>query len=137
MAKKMGRIDALAKHLDIDKGDIEEVRADEYRVGNQDYLVLSDSEADKRAEEYIKDSLWAFNAEFIVEQAKLPDEAVEMVRGFQEAKSEGANETIAALIKDMDGFVAAAIQADGRGHFLAGYDFEENEEGGFFIYRTN
>ena len=90
-----------------------------------------------RAEEYIKDSLWAFNAEFIVEQAKLPDEAVEMVRGFQEAKSEGANETIAALIKDMDGFVAAAIQADGRGHFLAGYDGAENEEGGFFIYRTN
>lgn len=131
------RIAALAKYLDVDKGDIEEVRDGEYSVGNQEYLVLTDAEADRRTEEYIKDSLWAFNADFIVEHSKLPHEAVKMVRGFQEAQSERANETIAALIDDMDEFVAAAIQADGRGHFLSGYDGAENEEGGFFIYRTN
>lgn len=131
------RTAALAKYLDMGKDDIEEVHEGEYSVGNKEYLVLTDAEADRRTEEHIKDSLWAFNAEFIIEHSKLPYEALEMIRGFQEAKSEGANETIAALIDDMDEFVAAAIGADGRGHFLSGYDGEENEEGGFFIYRTN
>jgi len=53
------------------------------------------------------------------------------------------------MIDDEDSFVEAAISADGRGHFLAGYDFNENEEtvllydngdsGNpiFFIYRQN
>ncbi len=30
-----------------------------------DYLVLTDSEAEEKAEEYIKESLWAFNASFL------------------------------------------------------------------------
>jgi hypothetical protein len=34
-------------------------------------------------------------------------------------------------------FADEAISADGRGHFLSGYDGNENEQDGFYIYRTN
>jgi hypothetical protein len=93
-----------------------------------DYYVLTDSEADEKAAEYIKDSLWAFNASFIIEHSKLPYEAKEMVQSFQSVKCESANDTIEALIEDMNEFVQDAIRADGRGHFLSSYDGNENEE---------
>jgi hypothetical protein len=50
---------------------------------------------------------------------------------------ESARPIVEALIEDMDHFVSDAICADGRGHFLSQYDGEENEEGEFYIYRTN
>lgn len=131
------RMAALAKLIQVDKDEISDEGRNEFGFGNRRYLVLTDSEADKATEEHIKDSLWAFNADFIIDHSKLPYEALEMVQSFQEAKSEGANETIAALIEDMSEFVSDAIAADGRGHFLSGYDGAENEEGGFYIYRTN
>lgn len=41
----------------------------------------------------------------------------------------------------MDGFIQAAISADGRGHFMSSYDGEENEvtvnDQTFYIYRLN
>jgi hypothetical protein len=36
-----------------------------------------------------------------------------------------------------ESFAKKAIAADGRGHFLAHYDNEQNESGEFFIFRTN
>ena len=60
---------------------------------------------------------------------------------MQSKKCEGANDAILALIKKtdggLDGFVEDAISADGRGHFLSSYDGDENEENGFYIYRTS
>lgn len=107
---------------------------------DDDYLVLTDEEADEAAKEYIKESVWAFNAGFIINHSKLPYEAIEMVEGFQSAKCEDANDTILALIDDFDEFVSDAISADGRGHFLSTYDGEENEETvdgeTYFIYRN-
>jgi hypothetical protein len=107
----------------------------------ENYLVLTDEEADEKAADYINDSLWAFNADFIIDHSKLPYEALEMVQSFQQEKCEGANETIEALIEDMDGFIKDAIGADGRGHFLSSYDGNENEETvegiTFYIYRIN
>src|SRR5262249_38857496 len=132
-----GRIRALMKHLGEPTEDIEEVRENEFEVGNAVYLVLTDEEADKRATEDIEDSLWAFNAGFIIEHSDLPREAREMVAYFQEKKAEGANDTIRALIKDLKEFVEDAISADGRGHFISHYDGEEHEAGDFFIYRIN
>ena len=67
-------------------------------------MVLSDKEADKRVTEYIKDSVWAFRPEFIIDHSNLPDEAIEMVQSFQETKSDGANETILSLIIDIKDF---------------------------------
>lgn len=127
--------------------DIEEGRDEtDLDVGRQSYLVLTDEEADEKAAEQIEESLWAFNASFICSEAGLPHEAEEMIQSFQREKCEGANDTIRALIKDFDEFVKAAISADGRGHFLAHYDHNENEEDvtlasgrkvTFYIYRTN
>ncbi len=117
--------------------EVEELEADD----NGDYLVLTDDEADEKAAEYIKDSLWAFNASFIIDHSKLPYEAEEMVKNYQADKCESANESIEALIEDMDEFISDAISADGRGHFMSSYDGNENEEevGGetFYIYRLN
>jgi hypothetical protein len=130
------KIIALAKHLDIDPEDIEQSDYDDttFDVDGYDYLVCTDEEADDRAGDYIKDSLWAFNAGFIIDHTDLPYEATDMITGFQD-KCEDANDTIAALITDMDEFIEDAICADGRGHFMGSYDGDENEEDGFYIYR--
>lgn len=130
------KIEALAKYLECEVTEIYE-NGDRFEVGNKEYSVLTDEEANEKAAEYIKDSLWAFNAEFIIDHSKLPYEAVEMVKSYQEKKCESANETIETLIEDMDSFVEDAISADGRGHFMSTYDGEEHEEGEYFIYRTN
>ena len=110
-------------------------------VDDGEYLILTDEEADEEAEEYIKSSLWAFNASFIIEHSDLPWEAQEMILSYQEDRCEEANETIGALITDMEEFVEDAIGADGRAHFLNTYDDEENEitinGETLYIYRIN
>lgn len=114
---------------------------DWYTEIDDNYLVCTDEEADEKAKEYIKESVWAFNADFIVDHSKLPYEAIEMVEGFQYAKFEDANETILALINDFDDFVSDAISADGRGHFMNSYDGHEHEvniDGTYYyVYRMN
>ena len=131
------KIIALAKHLEIDPEDIEQSGYDDttFDVDGEEYMVCTDDEADGRAGDYIKESLWAFNAGFIIDHSELPYESVDMITGFQEAKCEDANTTIATLITDMDEFIEDAMCADGRGHFIGSYDGEENEEDGFYIYR--
>lgn len=131
-----GRITSLAAHLGIPRSDVEDLGDNRFGAGGGEYLVLTDDEADARAKEYIEESLWAFNAGFIIDHSKLPPEAEEMVKFFQEEKCEGANDTIRALIDDMDELVGDAVAADGRGHFLSPYDGEEHEQGRFFIYRV-
>lgn len=113
---------------------------EDYTDINDDYLVLTDEEADEKAEIYISETVWAFNAEFIVDHSKLPYEAVEMVQVFQK-KYEDANKTILALIEDFDEFVSDVISADGRGHFMNSYDGHEHEvniDGTYYyVYRMN
>jgi len=134
---------ALARYENDDQQDwdLEDEDEGRFSLGRREFRVLTDEEADKAAEEYIKGSLWAFNADFIIDHSKLPYDAIEMVKGYQESKCEGANDTIEALIEDMDEFVKDAISADGRGHFMSSYDGEENEETvegeTFYIYRQN
>jgi hypothetical protein len=133
------RKSALAAHLDIDVGDIEEARYGNNQFdagGLGEYLVLTDAEADDKAREYIEDSLWAFRAEFLADFTDLP---VEVFQALQ-SKCEDANDPIRRMIERADGiddFVSQAIDADGRGHFIGQYDGAENEEGEFYIYRTN
>lgn len=148
------KIKALAKYLGCDPEDIDEGyewyrEFTTYELGNQEYLVLTDEEADEACKEYIENSVWAFNASFIIDHSDLPYDAWEMVQSYQEDRCESANETILAMIKDFDEFVEDAISADGRGHFLSGYDGKENEitltitdeEGEcdetYYIYRVN
>lgn len=141
------KIDILTAYLvandypETESDDIQETTWDSFEVHANEYMVLTDGEADNKASEYIKESLWAFNADFIIQNTDLPWEAKEMIESFQRDKCEGANETIAAMITDIDDFIEAAISADGRGHFLNTYDGEENEifvnGETFYIYRIN
>lgn len=134
------RIEALAKFLGCEVEDIDgEGKWGDclYTYGREEYLVLTDEEADERAKEAILDSVWAFNPSFLRCHMGLPGEGEEMLKCMQEKKCEDANATFRAMLKDEDHFVEDAIRADGRGHFLAGYDGEESEAGGFFIYRVN
>ena len=126
----------------------------EYQYYNAEYLVLDDTEADERTAEEIKSTLWAFNADFIVEH--LPNyyeiynntcdteynEIVKAVEELQAKLCESANPLIYAIIDDFDEFVADAVRYDGRGHFLAYYDGNETDyttdEGNtLYIYRIN
>ena len=155
---------ALAKYLECGAEDIKVLGEDtQLGIGSKEYLVLTDEEADGFAKNYIENSIWAFNASFILSECDLPSELEECIQGFQEKECEGANDALLALVEKCCGletFVEDAIRSDGRGHFLASYDNEENEielkapddekeaeefydqSGGeetltFYIYRTN
>ena len=105
--------------------------------GGEEYLVLTDDEADQRVTEYITESVWAFNASFLSEFTELPEEVFIALSD----KCEDANDAILAIIERCKGgietFSSMAVSADGRGHFMSSYDGEENESGDFYIYRTN
>lgn len=118
---------------------------DEFEIIGNSYKVYDLEEADEAAKDYIKETLWAFNADFILYHTKLykdstprEDEAFkESIHHLQVELCESANPIIAALIEDLDYFVDDAICEDGRGNFLATYDGDENGKDGFLIYRTN
>lgn len=113
-------------------------------IGNE-YKVLTDDEADQEAKEYILESLWAFNAYFILEHTDFYrtaydyecEEFAEALQQLQDRLGESANSIVKALIYDLDEFVDDAIDTDGRGHFISYYDGKENEHNGLYIYRTN
>lgn len=121
-----------ANCTEVEKLDIEDC----YDV---DYYVFTDVEADEKATEYIKDSLWAFNASFLSGETGIDEDVFKAIQ--DNGKCESNNTAIESCIDDMDSFVEAAIGADGRGHFLSGYDGNENEETvegeTFYIYRIN
>jgi hypothetical protein len=129
------RYRVLCDFLNCSEDDLEVDFSDElvFEYGNQRYLVLRDYEADKRARKYILDSIWAFNPSFLESHTGIDKDTIKIIQ----EKCEDANEPLKRLIKDLDHFVNDAILADGRGHFLASYDFEEHYQNGYYIYRTN
>ena len=142
------RIKALAKYLELTKEEEKEIYYESYDIycfGNQEYLVLTDDEADEKVAEYIKDSVWAFNPSFLSSHSDIDEGVFKLLQD----KCESANEAVLKLIKDFDKFVEDAVGTDGRGHFLSSYDGEENEIGLFkffcskynnetyYIYQTN
>ena len=133
----MEKKESLAEFLEIETEDLEVSTWDKnvFTLGDKEYMVLTDEEADERARDYILESIWAFNSWFLVNH--MPDGVNEDIIKMAQEKCEGANETLKAMIVDLDAFVEEAIQTDGRGHFLSTYDGEENEEGDYFIYRVN
>ena len=134
------KIKALADFLGKSVEDLRDNGDNCYQaVDGYEYLVLTDGEADEKAQEYIEDSLWAFNAEFILASCGLDSgyNVLESLRKMQEDSCEGCNDFIRALIEGtcgIDAFVEEAILADGRGNFLSTYDGKEGEQDGYFIY---
>lgn len=126
--------------IEIEEGEdassyVEEVGDNEYEAEGNTYLVLTDEEADEKAKEYIRDSLWAFNADFLSGITGLP---ALVFTALQNEMYEDANETILQLVGDnFDRLVSDAISSDGRGHFMSSYDGEEHELGDYYIYRIN
>jgi len=104
---------------------------------SQDYLVLTDEEADEVVREDIEEMVWAFNASFLQAHTGVDEEVFKILQ----VKCEDSNDAIMSMIKDFDHFVNDAVKCHGRGIFLAGYDHEENEitfNGiTYYIYRRN
>mgnify|MGYP003140112926 CR=1 FL=1 len=111
-------------------------------IDSEDYLVLTDEQADEAVREYIEQTLWAFTPSFLSAHTNVSEEAIKKIQELYE----GANDALAEMIKDFDEFVEDAIACDGRGHFLAFYDGNENEvtyksidnvETDYYIYRRD
>ena len=109
---------------------------DEYDTPEGEFRVLTDDEAEEALLDSIRESAWAFNSSFLSSFTELPEEVFTALQ----PQCEGANEAILALIAQGDGLEAFAEEAvtwDGRGHFLNHYDGTEEEQDGYYIYRTN
>jgi hypothetical protein len=136
---------ALALHLECSPDELSEERYDHYRLarfslGSKEYAIGTDREADEAAQEYVKDTVWAFNASFILSECDLPRELESAIKAFQLDKCESSNDALLALVEKcttLEDFTQSAVSADGRGHLLSPYDGNENEDGDFFIYRLN
>ena len=126
-------IEALKKHTDCEYSDITKEGKTTYFIGDQEYLVLNDQEAQKRCEEDIKESIWAFRSSFISKHTGIDEEIIKSVQEH----CEGSNEMILRSIKDLEKFIKDAILSDGRGHFISYYDGNEHEIDDLFIYRLN
>lgn len=124
-----------------DVDDLNFTSDDTVESGREEYLILSDEEANEKAKEYILDSVWAFNKSFLDSHSEAIAEMDDDVYAKIQEMCESANKTVLRLIDDVDHFVDDAISCDGRGHFLSQYDGEENEISHdgvyYFIYRVN
>jgi len=144
-ARRRALAEELAEELDLHVSDVKSAPYDQallivrpHSAPEREYLVLTEPEARRRTTEYIKESLWAFRAEFVIKYTCLPADSVPMVRGWQETQCEGANETLLKLVgRKLHKLIDDAVAADGRGCFLAGYDHEELRRGPWYIYRTH
>ena len=114
------------------------------RCDDREYLVCTDDQATAEAAADVAESLWACRSEFLRNyvQALRDDRARAAFDKMREVLCEDANELVRALVGDqLDELVRDAIDADGRGHFLAIYDGNEREaihDGQtFYAYRRN
>jgi len=131
---------ALSAFLGVDLEEVtesgEQYGASTFEFGRKEYIVATDAEADAAVKENIRELVWAFNPSFLSSMTGVPEEAFSSL----DDQCESANDWVLRLIEKtcgLDAFVEAAVSADGRGHFLSGYDGNENESGKFYIYRTS
>jgi hypothetical protein len=140
---KKNKIKALADEIKCDIDEIYESDSsayglDVYGGGRAEFAVATNDEANKASENYIRDSILAFNATFILSCCELPFALRKAIESYQKEECENANEPLLELVEKTCGikkFAEKAIQSDGRGHFLATYDGQERERNGIFIYR--
>ena len=131
---------ALGALLDVDLCEIDECAydSDTLEADGAEWLVLTDEEATELANEAIERDLWAFRPEFL--ENYMPDGVdASILQAIAEAKYEDASESFAAMLGEegLESVKRDALASDGRGHFLAQYDFEERESGEYFVFRVN
>ncbi len=148
----MNKIEALKKLLIEENRFTEEELVDTitesiydsntFAIHGEEYLVLDEDEREEMVTDYIRESLWAFNPGFLAGETDLP---IEVFKALGE-RYEAGNDAVLKLIETTCGleqFIEAAIDADGYGHFLSGYDGQEGEAAGedgviqYYIYRQN
>lgn len=104
-----------------------------------DWLILTDSEADIQCAEQQAELLWAFNPSFLSGCTGIDQSVFEAIQAND--KCEDNSPAILSIIEATCGIatlVESAIRVDGRGHTLSGYDGEELYLGGdLYAYRTN
>ena len=139
----MEKIEVLSMYLECEEDEISE-GYDEctFEHGKQEYLVLTEEEADERCKDYILDTLWAFNTSFLTNyiscENRYEDRDLEKSLVTLQELCETSNVVIKLLVGNrIDELIEDAISTDGRRVFLASYDGEEIEEGNYYIYRTN
>jgi len=146
MTVEQKRAALLASWLKCDEGEVTQTRREHYWLGvfetpYGEFALGSDLECNVAASKYIEDSVWAFRAAFICEFCGLPQDFAEVIEAWQAKKCEDANSALVNLVSSMshwDAFVRFAVQADGRGHFLASYDGDEIELGSnVYAYRID
>ena len=142
---KKAKLQALADEIKCDIDEVYESDSCAYGLevyggggGRAEFGIATNDEANKASESYIKDSIWEFNATFILSCCDLPLALRKAIESYQREECENANEPLLELVEKTCGikkFAERAISADGRGHFLASYDGQERERNGLFIYR--
>lgn len=133
--------ETIFEELTEDVSEVYDENWETFNILGNEYKVLTDDEADKEVSDYIKDTLWAFNAEFILQHsavyeettAREHEEIIKALSRVQENICESANTLIKALIYDIDQFIYDAIKADGRGNF-SHHMTERNIKVGIFIF---
>ena len=130
------RADVLADYLGELRESVKPQRGfDEIETPAGDFMVLTEGEAQARAQEYITETLWAFRPGFLARFIPMHPESIDRM---QKALNDDANPAFLAMVKDLNRLCFEAIQEDGRGHYLASYDGDEIKlPGGFFAYRIN
>ena len=120
---------ALAGEFGCAPKDIEEYSDGRYDIDGIDYLVLTDSEADEKVEEYVENTLWAFSPRFLSSVTGVDESVFEAIQDNGRCEdNNGAIMSILYATKTSISEVAGeAISRDGRGHFLSSYDGEEIE----------
>lgn len=91
-----------------------------------EYAVGTNLQAKKAAAVYIRDSLWAFNSDFL--EKYVPNGVTSYVLSKLQEQCESANDAIVQLVGDrLKRLIEDAILADGLGHFLSPYDGKESD----------
>ena len=107
----------LANFLEID---IDEAQS---LIDKDDYLVLTNEQADEVVRDYIKETVWAFEPSFLSAHTGVDEEIFTNLA----ERCEGNNKSYLRMIKDLDEFIEDAVSQDGRGHFMSTYDGNEHE----------
>jgi len=109
------------------------------KIDGTEYMIATDEGADAYARGYIEETLWSFNADFIIEHSEVLDYdegSIEILKAIQ-SRGEGGNAAVVRLISDMNEFVGDAIGADGRGHYMSSYDGDEHTLDEFDLINEN
>lgn len=109
-----------------------------YEIDGGEYALAIDyDDAESSCKDYIRESVWAFNADFLASHINALDaDDIERLRGDA---CESCNDALLKLIDDFDALVSDAISADGLGHFLSPYDGDMIEIDGtdVLLFRIN